>query len=286
MITDVFQNRLNSYTIDSKQAEENAIKEICQEIALAGLARENFFKHAMFQGGTCLRIIYGLQRFSEDLDFILMKPDRTFNWGPYFRSIKLEFESVGLSLDVIDRSKADSTIKKAFLKEGSFGKVLNLHYSRARNDQQKILIKLEIDTNPPTGSIPEIHILDYPYPFSIVTQDLPSLFAGKCHALLCREYVKGRDWFDFIWYVQNRSQVNYLLLKNALEQSGPYANTEIAMSKDWLVAALKQKIVSMDWKLVAGDVVKFISSQQQHAIQLWNRDLFKGLVEKLNAYLD
>jgi hypothetical protein len=143
------------YPIQSKQSEENAIKEICQEIALAGLARENFFKHAMFQGGTCLRIMHGLQRFSEDLDFILMKPNAKFNWELYLHSISVEFEAFGLALEVIDRSDADGTIKKAFLKESSFGKILNLQYSRSRSDKQKILIKLEIDINPPMGSIPE-----------------------------------------------------------------------------------------------------------------------------------
>ena len=243
MTIDIINARLKNYDIQSKQAEENAIKEICQEIALAGLARESFFKHALFQGGTCLRIMHGLKRFSEDLDFILLKTDHTFNWNPYLRSITTEFAAFGLALEVIDRSEADSAIKKAFLKENSFGKILNLRYERLRSDKQRILVKLEIDTNPPAGSIAETHYLDYPYPFSVITQDISSLFAGKCHALLCRQYIKGRDWFDFIWYIQNQSQINYIFLKNALEQTGPYKNQPIIMSKQWLLTELEKKLI-------------------------------------------
>jgi len=216
MTIDIINERLKSYIIETKQAELNAIKEISQEVALAGLARAGFFKHAMFQGGTCLRIIHGLNRFSEDLDFILNEPDLTFKWELYLATIKTEFEAFGLSLAVIDRTKASDAIKKAFLKESSFGKILNLQYERARSDTQTINIKLEIDTNPPAGSISETHVLEYPYPLPVITQNLSSLFSGKCHALLCRKYIKGRDWFDFIWYIQRRVQPNYTLLKNAL----------------------------------------------------------------------
>ena len=283
MKIDIIQDRLKHYDLRSKQAKENAIKEICQEVALAGLARENFFKTAMFQGGTCLRIMHGLKRFSEDLDFILMTPNKAFDWEPYLRAITVEFEAFGLSLEVIDRSEADNTIKKAFLKEGSFGKVLNLQYSRVPSDKQKILIKLEVDTNPPDGSIPETHYLDYPYPFSIVTQNIPSLFAGKCHALLCREYIKGRDWFDFIWYIQNKHKVNFPFLKNALEQCGPYQNTTISMSNDWLCTALENKINALDWKVVAADVLKFLPAELSHLIDHWDKPMFLALLNKLDA---
>jgi len=286
MKIDIINTRLQHYELHSKQSEENAIKEICQEIALAGLARESFFKHAMFQGGTCLRILHGLKRFSEDLDFILLKSNNAFDWGPYLRSITTEFEAFGLSLTVIDRSKADKTVKKAFLKEGSFGKVLNLQYPRSRSDKQNILIKLEIDTNPPNGSMPESHYLEYPYPFSVVTQDIPSLFAGKCHALLCREYIKGRDWFDFIWYIQNQCQINQSFLKNALEQCGPYQNKTIDMSKDWLFNVLEKKINTLDWTVVAADVRKFLPNNLLHSTDNWDAPLFLAMLNKLDRYLD
>lgn len=281
MAIDIIQDRLKNYDLRSKQAEENAIKEICQEVTLAGLSRANFFKIALFQGGTCLRIMHGLQRFSEDLDFILLSADHQFHWDSYLQAIKIEFEAFGLSLEVADRSEADNTIKKAFLKESSFGKVLSLSYPRSVSDKQKILIKLEIDTNPPHGSISETHYLDYPYPFPVVTQDTSSLFAGKCHALLCREYVKGRDWFDFIWYLQKGHQVNYALLKNALEQCGPFQGKNIDISASWLIPALEKKINSIDWTLAKEDVIKFIPENFIHTVGNWNNVLFLALLSKI-----
>ena len=281
MKTNIIQERLKIYELTSMQEEENAIKEICQEIALAGLSRELFFKKAMFKGGTCLRIMYGLRRFSEDLDFILLKPDKEFNWQPYLHAIDIEFQAFGLSLETQDRSKANENVKKAFLKETSFGTILNLQYPRTKSDLQKIRIKLEIDTNPPAGSTSETHYLDYPHPFSIVTQDIPSLFAGKCHAILCREFTKGRDWYDLTWYIQNRHAVNLELLKNALYQYGPYQNQEINVSADWLVNEIKLKAESMDWQAVINDVVKFLPHHATREVAHWNSDLFKAMLKKL-----
>lgn len=282
MTVDIISDRLKAYSVTTRQAELNALKEISQEVALAGLARAGFFKQALFQGGTCLRIIHQLNRFSEDLDFILNEPDQSFKCEPYLVAIKTEFEAFGLSLSVIDRTKACDVIKKAFLKESSFGKVLNLHYERTRSDTQTINIKLEVDTNPPAGSVSEAHVLDYPYPLPVVTQDLPSLFAGKCHALLCRKYVKGRDWFDFIWYVQHKVRPNYLLLKNALEQSGPYQGQSIQVTKGWLTAALARKVESLNWKTVANDVRSFLPSELVHTVDAWDVELFLGLLKKLS----
>ncbi len=197
-------------------------------------------------------------------------------------AIKTEFKAFGLSLSVIDRAKASDTVKKAFLKESSFGKVLNLHYERTRSDTQTINIKLEIDTNPPVGSVSETHVLDYPYPLPIITQDLSSLFAGKCHALLCRKYIKGRDWFDFIWYVQHKIQPNYTFLKNALEQSGSYQGQSISISNKWLTNELSKKIESLSWQAVANDVKQFLPNDFIHTLDTWNKDLFLALLRKLN----
>lgn len=281
MSIDIITNRLNTYKIDTKQTELNALKEISQEIALAGLARAGFFKHALFQGGTCLRIIYGMQRFSEDLDFILNEPNPAFKWSVYLEAIKTEFDAFGLELSAIDRAKASDTVKRAFLKKFSFGQVLNLSYKRTRSDTQTIVIKLEIDTNPPAGSASETHLLEYPYPLPVITQDLSSLFSGKCHALLCRNYIKGRDWFDFIWYIQNKAQLNYAFLKNALEQDGPYQNQSIPMSREWITEALTKKIESIDWKQAAADVKNFLPASQVRSVDTWNKDLFLMLLSKL-----
>jgi predicted nucleotidyltransferase component of viral defense system len=281
MSLDLIHERLEAYSISSKYDEENAVKEICQEIALAGLSRSGFFKNAAFQGGTCLRILYGLRRFSEDLDFILLKSQENFAWHPFLQAIDIEFQSFGLSCDVVDRSGASSVIKKAFLKEDSFGQVLKLRFKRGKSDLQKIMIKLEIDTNPPAGSTVRTHFLEYPYPLSIVSQDESSLFASKCHALLSREYVKGRDWYDFIWYVQRKSKINFDLLKNALEQCGPYKGTFVPMSTDWLKEQLIMKVDSIDWNVARTDVEKFISLEDKRFLDNWSKEMFIAIVEKL-----
>lgn len=168
------EERIREYQPSGTQEELNAFKEIVQEIVLSALSRAEFFKQAAFQGGTCLRIVHGLNRFSEDLDFVLFQPNPNFKWSQFFHEIELEFKGYGFRLEVKDRSKVGDTVKKAFLKENSFGQVLKLIYERVRSDVQIVNIKLEVDTNPPMGSNFENKVINFPEPFSIVVQDLPS----------------------------------------------------------------------------------------------------------------
>ena len=282
---DIIQSRLKTYTLTSRRDEENALKEICQEIALSGLARSGFFKMAAFQGGTCLRIMHGLQRFSEDLDFILHTEEHNFTGQNYFKTIDSEFQAYGLNVQILDRSKAPNAVKKAFLKENSFAKVLELSYPRNRSDAQHLLIKLEVDTHPPLGSQYEMRYLEFPTSYSIVVQNQASLFAGKLHALLSRQYEKGRDWYDFLWYIQRKTPINYSFLQNALEQCGPYQGQrlpkKLLMFKEWLVVALKDKIRATNWENVKLDVRAFISKKEQAALDSWNEALFSQMTEKL-----
>lgn len=285
MTLEIIKERLKEYTIQTKTEEENAVKEICQEIALAGLSRTDFFKKAAFHGGTCLRILYKLRRFSEDLDFVLTEVSDQFVWEPYLLGIKTELEAFGLSCEATDRSNISGPIKKAFLKESSFGTVLTLKFKRHQSDIQKIQIKLEIDTNPPAGSTYQQHYLEYPYPFSIVSQDFESLFASKCHALLCREYIKGRDWYDFLWYVQRKTPVNLALLQEALEQNGPHQGSKVAISNEWIVNQLKMKVAQIDWTQAKKDVERFIVKRELHFIDAWSQELFQQSVNKMKEYL-
>jgi hypothetical protein len=282
----IIEARLQQYTIQSKQDELNALKEIIQEIALSILAQSDFFRKAAFQGGTCLRIIYGLPRFSEDLDFILQKTNPDFVWQPYLDTMQHEFEAYGLNLEAHDRSKSSNTVKKAFIKEDSFGKVLNLHYPRNLSDKQKVEIKFEVDTRPPTGSGLERKFIDFPIPSSITLQDMPSLFSGKCHALLCRDHIKGRDWFDFIWYVARKSKINYTFLKNALYQTGPWEGQELNIDKDWLIEQLITKINNIDWHKAKLDVEKFLRPKEAQSLNIWGAPLFLNTVDKLSQYHD
>lgn len=282
---DAIENRLKEYQPKTKQEELNVFKEICQEIALCGLARGEFFKKGAFQGGTCLRIVYGLQRFSEDLGFVLFTTETNFSWEQYLKAIDLEFASFGLSLEVVDRSQIEGSIKRAFLKENSFAKVLELKYGFLSSTKQSVKIKLEIDVNPPKGSSYDTHYLDYPYPFAILCQDKKSLFASKCHSLLCRKYIKGRDWFDFLWYVSNKVQINYTLLESALMQAGPFKDEKLQVNKSWVIQNLQQKMTEIDWKVARLDVESFLKASDQKYVQSWSGEFFISMLKKLENYL-
>jgi predicted nucleotidyltransferase component of viral defense system len=280
MTLTIIQERLKSYPSASKQEEFNALKEIYQEIALVGLARSDFFKQAAFQGGTALRIVYQLRRFSEDLDFVLLQP-QPFTWTLYLKAIELEFASFGINLQVKERQEAKGAIKTAFLKEDSFARILELTYDRLPSDEQKITIKLEIDTHPPEGSGFETTFLTYPYPVSILIQDLPSLFASKCHAILCRKYTKGRDWFDFLWYLSRKTPINTPLLKNALQQAGPYQGQTMPHNKQWLLGEFAKKIASIDWQAARRDVEPFLYPGDRKFVAEWSQQLFQSQLDKL-----
>ena len=281
MRKDLIQQRLEKYKVRNQLEELQALKEIAQEITLAALARADFFKYAQFLGGTCLRILHGLPRFSEDLDFSLKASDPNFNWSAYERELKEGFDGFGLNAELKDRSKAESAAKKAFLKEDSFGQVITLRYPRTRADIQKIVIKLEVDTHPPDGSILKSQYVDFPYPYSVVCPDLPSLFAGKCHALLCRSFVKGRDWFDFIWYVTNGIEINYEFLANALDQTGPWEGKKTKVDRSWVKTELQRKIKEIDWDTAQQDVLPLVEPQIKQGLSAWGDDLFDEMISKL-----
>ncbi|MCK5015258.1 MAG: nucleotidyl transferase AbiEii/AbiGii toxin family protein [Candidatus Omnitrophica bacterium] len=274
MSISIIQQRLNFYQCRSAQEEEHALREITQEVALAALSRTGFFKHAVFHGGTSLRILYGLNRFSEDLDFMLRASNLKFNLDMYLREMVHEFEAYGYSIEIVDRSKAENPIKKAFLKDDSLGKVLQLGHMLADRSTRKIRVKVEVDSNPPSGSGYENKFLDFPYVFSLTVQNQESLFAGKIHALLCREYVKGRDWYDFIWYAGRGTLINFHFLAQALKQNGPWKGKQIKIDLDWCADELTKKIEQLDWSNAKRDVERFIKIRELPSVELWGKELF------------
>lgn len=277
----LIQERLNSYRCQSEMEEEHALREITQEVALAALSRTDFFKYGVFQGGTCLRIFYGLNRFSEDLDFILKEPNPNFKLHPHLQSLSEELHAYGYQVEITDRSKTDIAVRKAFIKDDSIGTVLNLNHIGKTGPFRKIRIKFEVDTNPPPGSRTELKYLDFPFVASVAVQDKPSLFAGKIHALLCREYIKGRDWYDFLWYTSQSIDINYPFLAAALRQQGPWKGQDIRVDSAWCLAELKNIIASMDWKATADDVRRFVRTNEQPSLDLWSKELFLSRLERL-----
>ena len=277
----IIQSKLDSYNCNSTNEEEHAVREITQEVILAALGRTDFFKYSAFQGGTCLRIFHGLERFSEDLDFLLKEPNNKFQLEPYLKIISNELAAYGYNIEIGKQSDEDKTVKKAFLKDDSLIRILHLIHLTKRNRVKKIKIKLEVDTNPPLKGNTEIKYLDFPFTSSVVIQDKSTLFAGKIHALLCREYLKGRDWYDFIWYTSLGIGINYNFLSSALDQQGQWKNQALNVDRNWCQTELEKKITSIDWKSAAKDVHRFVRFNQQPSLDLWSEDLFLSQLLKL-----
>ncbi|MCG8334671.1 MAG: nucleotidyl transferase AbiEii/AbiGii toxin family protein [Proteobacteria bacterium] len=276
---DLIQKKNEEYDCLTLEDEENAVKEITQEVILFSLSRTDFFSKASFQGGSCLRIVHGLDRFSEDLDFVLNKVDLNFELSPYLAKVSQTMNVYGYDIEVTGKDKADSHIRKRFIKDDSLKKILNFrHYS---DSAKKIKIKFELDVNPPLGSANDQEYLDFPIDFSIAVQNKPSLFAGKCHALLCREYTKGRDWYDFSWYCSKKTKPNYILLSSALNQSGPWKNLNPKVNREWLLEMLQKKIKNINWDEAIKDISRFLKPDKQDQLSLWGTRFFLKKAAKI-----
>lgn len=277
---ELISRRLAAYSASDAIEEEQAIKEILQEVTLYLLWRGAFFDVAAFQGGTSLRILHQLPRFSEDLDFILLRPDPDFAWAKYLKPLLAGLQEFGLDSEVLDRNKMDRNIREALVKNDSIGSQLNLKFRSPRRPALKI--KLEIDINPPAGSHFAHTYVDFPLDFEVCHQDLSSNFALKIHALLCRPFLKGRDWFDFNWYLKQKVQPNLPLLQAALRQFGPWRDQDIAVTPSWMGGRLKEKIASIDWAMAADDVRRFLGKAERESLKLWNQNFFSAKVAQLD----
>lgn len=280
---DIIKEKLRISGAANAIEREYVTKEILQEIALYALWRGDFFDVALFQGGTSLRILHGLPRFSEDLDFLLRAPDPAFDWSPYLKVMVEVFGQFGLKLDVLPREKMDAAIRQAVIKDNSVARQLDLGFADT-GPHRTIKIKLEIDTNPPANSGESSSYLDFPADYEVRHQDLPSNFALKIHALLCRGFLKGRDWYDFSWYVSKGVQPNLAHLRDALLQAGPWAGADqLAIDMQWLQGALKAKVSEIDWDMAADDVRRFLRGAEVKSLELWSERFFHAKTDKIVA---
>ncbi len=276
---DLVQKQLDKYAAKTEQDEENALKEITQEIALYALAKSGFFEHAAFQGGTCLRIIHGLDRFSEDLDFALNTPGK-FDLDPFLDKTSEFMQAYGFEMEVSGSEKADKAVQTRFLKDDSIKKLVTLKH--LRDLKKKINIKVELDTNPPDHAKDEMKFVEFPTDFSILSHDIPSLMSGKIHALLCRKFVKGRDWYDFSWYISEKATPNYEYLAAAIKQTGPWEGKNLKVDRQWLKEALIDKINALEWKKVIEDVTPFLNAQKKIDVEkVWSKEFFLMKASKL-----
>ena len=274
------------YNPKNNLERENAIKEIIQEIALAGLSRGGFFEKAAFYGGTCLRIFYGLDRFSEDLDFALVKKDEGFKFDDYFPRLKREFLSYGIDLNIELKKKSNaSLVQSAFLKGNSL--MLMMTFFPKNEDakhilsNQKIKIKFEIDMDNPEGGITEYKYRMFPSPYEIQVFDESTLFAGKIHAILCREYknhVKGRDYYDYLFYIGKKVPFNMKYLENKLKNTGKIAMDEI-LSLDRVKEFLRDRFEKVNYNQAIEDVSNFIV--QEESLNIWKKEFFLSTLDSL-----
>ena len=268
----IFNQMLARYNINTEEDRKNAIYEVIQEITLGGLYRGGFFNKAAFYGGTCLRIFHGIDRFSEDMDFSLIAPDPNFKLEGYFHAIKNEFEAVGRDVEITKKDKKQfPKVESAFLKDNT--EVYNVSFQT----EKSIKVKIEVDIDPPLNFDTEQKLMLQPFSFMTLCFILPDLFAGKMHALVFRKWknrIKGRDWYDFEWYVRKGVKLNIKHLQTRIRQ---FNNVE--MTKEEFLDKLKERISNTNIELVKQDVAPFIKNHAQ--LDIWSTDYFLQLVEMM-----
>lgn len=268
---------LERYKCKSIEDQERALREVIQEIALLGLWRAKFFEHAAFYGGTALRILYGLDRFSEDLDFSLLQKNETFSLRNYEKAIVTELAGFDIDATVDTKFKAvESKVESAFVKANTMIHLLKIG-TTWRTHRDKILkIKIEVDTNPSMGFLTEARPYFRPIPYSIKTFTPPDLFAGKLHALLFRKRIQnpiGRDWYDLLWYVSRSTPVRLSHLEARARQSGHWTSTQ-TLDLNSLIEMLEEKLESTSIEELNKDVRPFLTDQSQ--LSAWTPELFQA----------
>jgi len=277
---------LESYSPSNKEQATQALREIMQEVALAGLYRAGFFEKAAFYGGTALRIFYGLNRFSEDLDFSLIQADPNFLINGYLPAIVQEFKAMGMQVSIKEKQKAVKTnIDSAFLKSETIWKELVLEDvvpQQGLGQTAHIKIKLEVDTMPPLGFETEEKLLLKPFSFYVKCFSLSDLFAGKMHALLYRKWkdnVKGRDWYDMEWYIRKGVKLNLTHFVSRAIDSGDWNEEEMNMSQ--FQELLKAKIDSVNFSRIKDDIRRFIPDAS--VLDIWNAQYFHDLTLQIKV---
>ena len=282
------ETMLAKYEPQNARDRENALKEIIQEIALAGLSHGGFFEKAAFYGGTCLRIFHGLNRFSEDLDFALTDGDPDFRLDAFLPALIKEFRSYGIEIDAEPKKVGEEGgIQSAFLKANTLTLMMSFfpdsEDAKRVISNQKIKIKLEIDTDNPDGGITEFRYRVLPSPYEVRVFDETTLFAGKIHALLCRDYkhhVKGRDYYDYLFYVGKGTRINLTYLKNKLQYSGKLGSGE-TLSLMKVRDFLRERFLNVDYESAKEDVAKFITNRD--SLNLWKKELFLSTLDLLQG---
>lgn len=266
----LYERMLSAYDQSTDTGRRNAIYEVSQQLVLAGLSNGGFFDKAAFYGGTCLRIFHGLDRFSEDMDFTLLKEDSSFNFEQYFQPIIDQFAVVGRNVEIKKKDKKSfGKVESAFLKDNT--DVYDISFQTERS----IKVKIEVDIVPPMKFSTEQKLLLQPMSFMTRCVALPDLFAGKMHALVFRAWksrVKGRDWYDFEWYVRNGIELNFSHLQERIRQ---FNGREMTLNE--FADELKKRLSTTDINQVKADVLPFLNNPRE--LEIWSNDYFLQLAD-------
>ena len=267
-MNDILEQMLSRYPMDTADARRNALYEVMQQVVLCGLNRGGFFSEAAFYGGTCLRIFHGMNRYSEDMDFTLLHKDSNFSLEKYFPAIIDECRLLGREVEITKKDKRNfGKVESAFLKDNTDV------YSLSFTTEKSLKIKIEVDTEPPLQFETEERLLLQPFSFFTRCVTLPNLFAGKMHALVFRQWkhrVKGRDWYDFEWYVRNLVPLNFSHLQMRIKE---FNGLEI--NRDQFTDMLKERLATTDIRQVKADVMPFV--RNPHDLDIWSNDYFLQL---------
>jgi predicted nucleotidyltransferase component of viral defense system len=286
MVNDAIKNMLNAYDLSTVASAADAVREVIQEIALLGLSRSSFFTKAAFYGGTALRIFYGLDRYSEDMDFSLLRPDESFDLSEYETFVVGELAAFGFEVSFEKRGKTlETQIESAFIKADTRKQFLVIENTRALAGRlpkgQAIRVKIEVDTDPPLDFKTETKYHLRPIPFSANVYSMPDLFAGKMHALLCRDWegrVKGRDWYDFVWYVSRYTPLHLAHLDARMIQSG-HRKHEGKLTSELFRELIRNRIEALDVAAAKNDVKRFLPLHAD--ISIWDKVFFLAVAEKI-----
>ncbi|MCH4017884.1 MAG: nucleotidyl transferase AbiEii/AbiGii toxin family protein [Prevotella sp.] len=269
-MNDIYQNMLSAYDTSTDQGRRNAVFEVSQQVILAGLYQGGFFEDAAFYGGTCLRLFHGLPRFSEDMDFSLMSPEENFDFTRFFQPIIEQFNYLGRKVDITKKGKGNfGKVESAFLKDNT--EVYDVKF----RTEKSVRIKIEVDTQPPLKFNTEQKLLLQPISFMNRCFTLPDLFAGKMHALVFRTWknrVKGRDWYDFEWYVRHNVSLDWTYLHERIRQ---FNGKDI--SQEDFKSLLEERLASTDVKKVKKDVLPFIKNPKD--LDIWSNAYFLQLAD-------
>lgn len=282
------EQMLERYACQTRDDYVNALREILQQIALLGLWRGKFFEHAAFYGGTALRVLYGLDRYSEDMDFSLLKPAADFSLGAYGEALRRELTSFGFEVSFESRKRnPKSAIESAFLKANTLQQLIVVNASaaltRSLHADQLLKIKLEVDTDPPGGFETASRAVLLPVPFAVRAYSLPDLFAGKMHAVLCRKWkarVKGRDWYDLVWYIGHHPQLRLGHLESRMRYSGDWTGPANLTKAD-LLDRLRSVIDRLDVDQIRQETDRYV--RDKSSLALWNPGFFRQIVEGIEV---